>query len=80
MKKGIELKPTNGQKSFWGKCYVKFENGNKVLYSYDTKILEQRRDGALIRFWNDWSVTTGKHIKAFCGLNKAEYMKLPVET
>lgn len=23
----------------------------------------------------DWSRTTGKHIKAFCGLNKAEYLR-----
>lgn len=25
-----------------------------------------------------WSATTGRHIAAFCGMGKAEYIKLPV--
>ena len=30
----------------------------------------------LVRLWDGWSATTGRHIKAFCGLNKAAYMAL----
>ena len=34
------LAPTDSRKSFYGKCYVEeMPNGDKVLYSYDTKIL-----------------------------------------
>jgi len=29
--------------------------------------------------WGGWSNTTGKHIKAFCGLNKAGFMGLEHE-
>lgn len=32
--------------------------------------------GSLVRLWGGWSNTTGKHIKAFCGLNKAGFMGL----
>lgn len=34
--------------------------------------------GELIRMWDGWSATTGRHIAAFCGMGKAEYIKLPV--
>lgn len=34
-------------------------------------------DGNIIRLWNGWSATTGRHISAFCGLNKKEYLELP---
>lgn len=72
-----ELLPTNGQKSFYGKARVEIdENGNKTLYSYDTKILTITAEGEFLKHWNDWSATTGKHIKAFCGLNKKEYSSL----
>lgn len=75
-----ELMPTNGAKSFYGKCYVeKDENGNEVLYSYGTKIMKRKADGALTRSRGLWSATTGRHIKAFCGLNKSEFMKLTIE-
>ena len=72
-----ELLPTNGQKSFYGKARVEIdENGNKTLYSYDTKILTITAEGEYLKHWNDWSATTGKHIKAFCGLNKKEFLKI----
>lgn len=28
--------------------------------------------------WTEWTATTGRHIRAFCGLNKKEFMKLPI--
>lgn len=75
-----ELKPTSGTKSFYGKCYIEIDNeGNEILYSYGTKIMKRKPNGELTKSWGLWSATTGRHIKAFCGLNKAEFMKLAME-
>jgi hypothetical protein len=72
-----ELRPTNGQKSFYGKAIVKIDdNGTETLYSYGTPIIRRTADGELVKIWYGWTATTGKHIKAFCGLNKAGYMEL----
>lgn len=75
--KMYELMPTNGHKSFYGKAKVVIEdNGTETLYSYDTPIVSRDKNGKLKKLYNGWSVTTGTHIKAFCGLNKAEFQKL----
>ena len=75
-----ELTPVDNQKSFYGKAKVFIDdNGDKTLYSYETKILTVKANGEKIRFWDDWSATTGKHIAAFCGINKKIYMSLPLE-
>lgn len=72
-----ELIPTDGRKSFYGKAVVIVEdNGTETLYSYNTPIIKRLVDGSLVKLWSGWSVTTGRHIKAFCGLSKAEYMSL----
>lgn len=72
-----ELAPTNGQKSFYGKAIVKVEDdGTEILESYRTPIIKKTASGELIRLYDEWTQTTGKHIKAFCGLNKKEYMSL----
>ena len=79
--KVYELKPTNGQKSFYGKATVKInDDGSETLYSYGTPIIRRSADGDLVKIWDDWTATTGKHIKAFCGLNKAGYMELKIES
>ena len=71
-----ELIPTNGRKSFYGKAKVVIDNkGNETLYSYDTPIIK-KENGKLTRLYDGWTATTGSHIKAFCGLNKNEFMKL----
>lgn len=80
--KKYELMPTEEQgiKSFGRKAVVVVEDdGSETLFSYDTPIIQKMSDGTLIKFWNDWSNTTGKHIKAFCGLNKKEYIALSNE-
>lgn len=78
--KRYELTPNDSHKSFYGKCYVEeYEDGTKVLYSYHTKIMTEKSNGEYVRHWRSWSATTGRHIKAFCGLNKAEYLALPLE-
>lgn len=72
-----ELKPTDGRKSFYGKAVVMVEdNGTETLYSYNTPIIKRLVSGELVKIWDGWTATTGRHIKAFCGLNKAAYMSL----
>ena len=75
--KTYELMPDTKQKSFYGKARVIIDdNGTETLFSYDTAIIRKTPEGKLIRLWDDWSATTGKHIKAYCGLNKAGYKAL----
>lgn len=73
-----ELIPTNSQKSFYGKAIVIIDDeGTETLISYATPIIERTADGKLNRLWfGDWTATTGRHIKAFCGLNKKQFMEL----
>lgn len=74
-----DLIPTDGRKSFYGKAKVFIEDdGTETLYSYNTPIIKRTAAGELVRMWNGWSATTGRHIIAFCGIHKAEYIKLPV--
>lgn len=75
--KEYELKPTDGRKSFYGKAVVMVEdNGTETLYSYNTPIIKRLVSGELVKLWDGWTATTGRHIQAFCGLNKAAYMSL----
>lgn len=74
-----DLIPTDGRKSFYGKAKVFIEDdGTETLYSYNTPIIKRTAAGELVRIWDGWSATTGRHITAFCGMRKAEYIKLPV--
>ena len=52
------------------------DNGTETLYSYGTPIVKRLVSGELVKMWDGWTATTGRHIKAFCGLNKAAYMSL----
>ena len=75
-----ELTP-NGRKSFYGKCYTLTDGETETLYSYETPIIRREGD-ALVRLWPadpaDFTATTGRHIAAFCGLNKREFLALPL--
>lgn len=72
-----ELISIDGRKSFGYKAIVEVdEHGNETLYSYGTAIIKRTSSGELVKLWNGWSATTGRHIAAFCGLNKAAYMNL----
>lgn len=78
--KKYELIPTTGQKSFYGKAIVVADNnGNETLYSYNTPIIKRDKSGNLERLYAGWSQTTGKHVKAFCGLDKKGFFALPHE-
>lgn len=75
--KSYELIPTDGRKSFYGKAVVKIAaDGSETLYSYNTPIIKRMASGELVKLWSGWSATTGRYIKAFCGLNKAEFSRL----
>lgn len=74
-----KLMPTDGRKSFYGKARViRADDGSETLYSYDTAIIKRNVDGTLVPLYDGslYSMTTSRHVKAFCGLNKAEYMAL----
>ena len=75
-----ELKLTTNQKSFYGKAQVIVSSdGTEFLKSYETIVLKRKPDGELVRTWQGWSATTGKHIAAFAGINKKQYLALPLE-
>lgn len=75
------LVPNDSRKSFYGKAKVKmYTDGTRVLQSYETDVLIIRADGKMFRMWDSWSATTGRHIKAFSGLNKKEYLELPFKS
>ena len=75
--KFYDLAPTDGHKSFYGKARVKVDDdGSETLISYNTPVLKRLPSGALVRLWGGWSATTGRHIRAFPGLYKAEFMAL----
>ena len=78
--KEYELMPKDGHKSFYRKAIVQVDNqGTETLQSYGTKIISRDSSGNLKRFYKGlWSATTGRHIKSFCGLNKADFLKMPV--
>lgn len=79
MQQHYELRPTReqNQASFYGKAIVYVDDdGTETLYSYGTPIISKKPNGALRRLWFSYSNTTGKHIKAFCGLNKDEFESL----
>jgi hypothetical protein len=65
MKQIFELQPTNGRKSFGGKCKVIIENGIAELLSYDTIVATYDLDLKLYVQNGEYSQTTNSHIKAF---------------
>ena len=75
--KMYDLIPTNGRKSFYGKAKVEVNDGEEILYSYNTPIIKKSADGTLTRLYQDEpSMTTCTHIKSFCGLDKKGFMAL----
>lgn len=60
------------RKSFYGKALVIETPRGVFLRSYDTIVcgIVPAPDGGLfVRFWDDWSVTTARHIREFCRQN-----------
>lgn len=73
------ISPTDGRKSFYKKCYVVEDRGTKTLYSYNTPVIRRNRNGTYTRLWGGYSVTTGRHIFAFCGMSKKEFEAMDVK-
>jgi hypothetical protein len=74
------LKPKGTQKSFGGKAIVReYENGDKVLLSYLTPVLKQTKEGKLIRLWDGYSNTTGRHVESFAGITGSYFKSMLVE-
>lgn len=72
-----ELTPNDSHKSFYKKAMVHVDdNGARTLYSYNTPIIRIDENGVMTRLWYGYSATTGRHIRAFCGLNKREFESL----
>lgn len=72
-----EIMPKDNRKSFCGKAVVfHFDNGTEALRSYNTIVAVRDAKGNVYRTWDGWSVTTGRHIKAFLDMNKNEFTKL----
>ena len=82
--KVYELSPVDGRASFYGKAKVFTDsNGNEFLMSYETVVCMRACNGVLLRCWyspngkpGKHSMTTTRHIKAFCGLDRKQYEKL----
>ena len=71
--KMYELSPSGNEtrKSFCHKAIVvENERGDQTLFSYLTPII--------LRHWDGWTITTGRHITSFCGLHKEQFLALPV--
>lgn len=72
--------PEQSQKSFYGKAVVRINDDNsETLFSYGTPIIKLYDDGRMERLYDGWTTTTGKHVKAFCGLSKKQFIELSVE-
>lgn len=73
-----ELKPYDSHKSFYNKAYVLDFGDIECLLSYETIVMvRDKKTGQLHKTWNDWSATTGRHIAAFGGPGKKEYLAMP---
>jgi hypothetical protein len=73
-----DLPPAGGAKSFYGKAKVIInDDKSEVLVSYETPVLRKTPEGYYVRLTDRWSATTGRHIKAYSGLNKDYFFSLP---
>lgn len=77
-----ELFPKKEQrdKSFFGKAVVRINDDiSETLYSFGIPIIKKYDDGRIERLYDGWNTKIGKHVKAFCGLSKKQFIELPVE-
>ena len=75
-----ELCPAGGVKSFYGKAKVVInDDKSEVLISYETPVMMKTPEGHFVRLTDRWSATTGRHIKAYSGLNKDYFFCLPLK-
>lgn len=51
--------------SFYGKAYIEEKRGEKVLFSYHTKVARKKADKVTLGQSYDYSSTTLRHVKEF---------------
>lgn len=62
----LELRPTDGRKSFYGKAVVAQSGETVMLFSYNTTVCSYNTTtGDFKRFWSGYSATTMRHVNAF---------------
>lgn len=62
----VELVPNDGRKSFNGRCKVIETRSRVYLLSYSTIVCYWNRNtNKFAKLWNDYSVTTMRHINSF---------------
>lgn len=72
-------KPQDSVKSFYGKAKVQgihhsLYGDGESLYSYNTEIIRKYGDTLIpVAHPSVISVTTSRHLRSFCGLNKKDY-------
>jgi len=73
--------PADKRNPLGGKAKVAIgDDGSETLISFVTPIIRREADGSLVRLYHDdelLTVTTLKHIKVFCGLDKKGFLALP---
>lgn len=74
-----ELTPNDSHKSFYGKAKVISTDGIEQLQSYDTIVASMDNKGVIHRHWGDWSATTGRHLRAWQGIDKKQWDNMEVE-
>lgn len=71
------------QRSYYGKAYVRTEDGKIILTSYDTDVVMIDENNNVVRLWSGYSRTTAKHVNDFLiqhghtPLNKKQWLDLP---
>lgn len=62
----VELIPTDGRKSFYGKAVVKSQGDVLTLRSYSTNVCTYNTaTGEFKRLWSGYSATSMRHVNAF---------------
>jgi hypothetical protein len=73
------IKPRDSHKSFYSKARQVSNEAGELLISYDTPVAFKFADsGNIIRLWDKWSATTGRHLRAWHGIDKAQWMSMQV--
>lgn len=76
------LIPNDSHVSFNNKAFViVLSNGVRLLQSYSTIVACINTSGKLVKLWNDWSATTGRHLSAFSAdyRGKKDWLKMPFD-
>lgn len=75
----FELTPNTSHKSFYKKAFVHVDDdGTEFLQSYMTIVASKLADGTIRRHWGGWSATTGRHLRAWQGIDKKQWDSMEV--